>query len=81
VEICKLRCFCGDTTEYQNSTPGSYRPSHVTEVTGWRYLFKVDGGTIWLCPTCSRLAYGVAHVLMRLLGTGLVRLDHVGELE
>jgi len=56
----------------------AYNPSHVAETTNWRCLFKPDGGTVWLCQTCSRRARMVAHTLIRILGTGLVQLDHVG---
>jgi hypothetical protein len=81
MEICKLRCHCGDTIEYQNPARGSYNVGHVVSETGWRCLFQPGGGILWLCPTCSRRAGMAAQVLIRLLGTGLVQLDHVGELE
>lgn len=77
----KLQCSCGDTVDYQNSMIGAYCPQHVIKMTGWHYLFEAGGGTVWLCPSCARLAAGLAQVLIKLIGTGLVQLNHVGELE
>lgn len=76
-----LRCACGNTVDYQNTMVGAYAPQHVIKMTGWRYVFLADGNTIWLCPTCISVAAKAAQTLIELLGTGLVQLNHIGELE
>lgn len=80
MKTCILRCYCGQTADYQNSMIGGYNVGHVVKTTGWRCLFQNSGGIIWLCPTCARLAGSVADTLIRVIGTGHVQLNHVVKL-
>ena len=63
-------CPCQKQSTVTLEGLGGYSVGEAIEKTGgWKPVFQLDGGTVWLCVDCKFKATALADELLKIMGT------------
>ena len=65
-----FNCPCKKQSTITLDGLGCYSVGEAVEkLGGWKPVFQVDGGTIWLCVDCKKKAVELGDELLKIMGT------------